>query len=121
MTRDDVEVVLVDNGSTDGSADVLAELLPRYPFARSVHVPVNPGYGSGILQGLRAARGAFLGWTHADMQTDPADVLRALDLVEAHGIHERVFVKGDRKGRPWIDQFFTIGMEYRLEIKMEIH
>lgn len=47
----DMEVVLVDNGSTDGSADVLRELLPRYAFARTVSVEVNQGYGYGIPRG----------------------------------------------------------------------
>lgn len=39
----DMEVILVDNGSTDGSADVLRELLPRYAFAKIVTVEVNQG------------------------------------------------------------------------------
>lgn len=108
IKEEDVEVVLVDNGSTDGSAEVLSELLPRYPFARTVKVPVNQGYGYGILQGLNECRGEYIGWTHADMQTDPADVIKALGLIE----RERglVFVKGNRKGRPLFDVFFTLGM-----------
>lgn len=105
---EEVEVVLVDNGSTDGSAAVLAELLPRYSFARTVKVPVNQGYGYGILQGLNECRGEYIGWTHADMQTDPADVLKALALIKQEkGL---VFVKGNRRGRPLFDVFFTAGM-----------
>ena len=69
--RSDAEVILVDNGSTDNSPDVLAALLPSYPGCRSVRVERNQGYGYGILQGLRAAQGEILAWTHADMQTDP--------------------------------------------------
>lgn len=104
----DIEVILVDNGSTDGSADVLASLLPRYPFARNVTVSVNQGYGYGILQGLKECRGEYVGWTHADMQTDPGDIVRALNLIEKEkGL---VFVKGNRKGRPLFDVFFTVGM-----------
>lgn len=105
---EDVEVILVDNGSTDGSARVLSELLPRYPFAKTVKVPVNQGYGYGILQGLDECRGEYIGWTHADMQTDPADVIKALGFIEKEkGL---VFVKGNRKGRPLFDVFFTLGM-----------
>lgn len=108
INEEDVEVVLVDNGSTDGSAEVFSELLPRYPFARTVKVPVNQGYGYGILQGLDECRGEYIGWTHADMQTDPADVIKALGLIEREkGL---VFVKGNRKGRPPFDVFFTLGM-----------
>lgn len=104
----DMEVILVDNGSTDGSAHVLKELLPRYSFARTVAVLVNQGYGYGILQGLKECRGEYIGWTHADMQTDPADIVKALEIIEKE--RGLVFVKGNRKGRPLFDVFFTAGM-----------
>lgn len=104
----DVEVLLVDNGSTDDSPRVLAELLPNYPACRSVRVEENRGYGLGILTGLRVARGDILGWTHADMQTDPLDARHGLALFERHG--EGIFVKGRRYGRPYGDVVFMIGM-----------
>ncbi|MEM9214757.1 MAG: glycosyltransferase family 2 protein [Cyanobacteria bacterium P01_F01_bin.150] len=110
MNRDDVEVILVDNGSTDDTQVVLADLLPSYPFARAVIVEVNQGYGYGILAGLKAANSRFLGWTHADMQTDPKDVLDGLRLLEKSADPEQTYVKGSRKGRPLSDVFFTIGM-----------
>lgn len=108
IKRKDIEVILVDNGSTDGSSQVLQELLPEYPFARTTAVPVNQGYGYGILQGLKECRGEYIGWTHADMQTDPKDILKALHIIEK--VKEPVFVKGNRKGRPFFDVFFTAGM-----------
>lgn len=110
LCRDDIEVVLVDNGSRDNTPEVLAKLLPWYPFAKSIRVEVNKGYGFGIVQGLKECRGEFIGWTHADMQTDPADVMKALDIIEENHDDERIFVKGSRKGRPLSDQFFTGGM-----------
>ena len=102
------EVILVDNGSTDETPRVLRELLPKVPGCRSVRVPVNQGYGFGILAGLAAADGDILGWTHADMQTDPEDALRGLALFRRQG-HD-VFVKGRRRGRPLADAMFTAGM-----------
>lgn len=108
IKREDIEVILVDNGSTDGSSRILEELLPKYPFAKTTTVPVNQGYGYGILQGLKECRGEYLGWTHADMQTDPKDILKALHIIEK--VKEPVFVKGNRKGRPLFDVFFTVGM-----------
>ena len=105
IEREDIEVILVDNGSTDDSALVLAELLPKYAFARTVRVEVNQGYGYGILQGLRQCRGEYIGWT---MQTDPGDILKALGIIERE--QGLVFVKGNRKGRPLFDVFFTAGM-----------
>lgn len=103
-----VEVILVDNGSTDASPAVLLEALPRHPGCRSVRVEKNQGYGFGILSGLRAAEGDILGWTHADMQTDPLDALTGLALFDRHG--QDIFVKGRRYGRPFGDVAFTIGM-----------
>lgn len=110
LTRTDLEVILVNNGSSDESEQVLAELLPRFPFARAVKVDINQGYGFGILAGLAAASGEYLGWTHADLQTDPGDVLKALALIEQHGTSKDLYVKGNRKKRPFFDQIFTTGM-----------
>jgi glycosyltransferase involved in cell wall biosynthesis len=106
--QSDVEVVLVDNGSTDDTPSVLCKLITSYAGCRSVRVEINQGYGFGILAGLRAARGDILGWTHADMQTDPQDALRGLELFHSHGAN--VFVKGRRYGRPLSDSAFTVGM-----------
>jgi len=106
--RSDIEIILVDNGSTDNSPEILLKLLPLYSSCRSVRVEQNQGYGFGVLTGLRAAKGAVLGWTHADMQTDPQDALQGLELFEKHGLD--IFVKGKRYGRPLSDVFFTFGM-----------
>lgn len=105
----EMEVVIINNGSTDRSAEVIQKLLPQYPFARLVTVPVNKGYGYGILEGLKTCKSDFIGWTHADMQTDPRDVIKALDVINSSK-NKNLFVKGNRKGRPFLDQFFTGGM-----------
>ena len=104
----DVEVILVDNGSTDKSSEVLEKLLPNYPHCRTVRVPVNQGYGFGIVSGLKYAQGDVLAWTHADLQTDPKDVLRGLAFFQLHG--KSIYVKGRRIKRPLADVFFTVGM-----------
>ena len=104
----DVEVILVDNGSTDHSASVIRQVVTE-SFVRCVRVEENQGYGFGILAGLREAQGNYLSWTHADMQTDPADLLQALALVVPTG-GDRCFIKGKRYGRPLFDRFFTAGM-----------
>lgn len=109
IEKRNIDVILVNNGSTDGSAKVINELLPKYEFASEVFVPVNKGYGYGIIQGLKAAEGEYIGWTHADMQTDPQDVARAYDIIEKSS-NKNIYIKGNRKGRPLFDQLFTDGM-----------
>jgi polyisoprenyl-phosphate glycosyltransferase len=110
INRDDIEVLLVNNGSTDNSDTIFSELVSNYPFARVVDVEVNQGYGFGIVSGLKNAKGEFIGYTHADMQTDPADVLKALQIIEQQENPKNIYIKGDRKGRAIFDQFFTMGM-----------
>jgi len=112
INRSDVEVILVDNGSTDKTPSILPELLHSYTFASSYRVPVNKGYGYGLLCGLNQCKGKYLAWTHADMQTDPYDVLRGLELLESSFDPSTVFVKGNRICRPYSDQFFTICMSF---------
>ena len=104
------EVILVDNGSSDNTPQVMAELIAPHPFIKMVRVDVNRGYGFGILEGLRSATGTVIGWTHADMQTDPADALKGLEFFNTHPHPEQLFVKGKRYGRPWADEVFSVGM-----------
>jgi glycosyltransferase involved in cell wall biosynthesis len=119
--RQDVELVLVNNGSTDNSARVFAEQLrlPGRSFATVVDVPRNQGYGFGILSGLRSARGKFLAWTHADLQTDPADVLTGFEKIQQEPDAERCLLRGVRCGRPFIDRAFTAGMSVVASVALQ--
>jgi glycosyltransferase involved in cell wall biosynthesis len=106
-TQEECEVILVDNGSTDNSAEVFVELLKGIEEnIRVVKVDKNQGYGYGILFGLKQATGSFLAWTHADLQTDPADVFKALDIYLL-APKRPVLVKGYRKNRKLSEAFFS--------------
>ena len=106
------ELILVDNGSTDNTAEVLAQELqrPEYSFARTVRVAQNCGYGHGLYTGLQAARGAFLAYSHADMQCSPADVFRAYERLVASPDPTHTLVKGQRSGRDPSASLVTNGM-----------
>ncbi len=119
--RAGVEVVLVNNGSTDDSAAVLARELsrPENHFARVVTVPVNQGYGYGITSGLRAAHGKFLAWTHADLQCDPNDVLLGFERLRQEPDPESCFLRGRRKGRKILDAVFTAGMSLLASVVLQ--
>ncbi len=102
------EIILVDNGSTDNTPSMLLSLLDGQSQIRSVRLEENKGYGNGILFGLSQAKGDVLGWSHADLQADPADFATAVELFESG--ETEPFVKGKRFGRPVSDVFFTICM-----------
>jgi glycosyltransferase involved in cell wall biosynthesis len=109
LVKNEIEIILVNNGSTDNSAEVFQQY-SNFQNTKIVKVEVNQGYGFGILSGLKECTGEFLGWTHADMQTDPKDLLKAFNIIKENNFAKEIFVKGDRKGRPLFDQFFTSGM-----------
>jgi len=104
----DCHILLVDNGSTDDTPTILPSLLKNTPFFSSIRVPINQGYGHGIMTGLQQATTPWLAYTHADLQTDPTDVFTAMTLIRQRSTP--AFIKGVRSGRPLMDRFFTIGM-----------
>jgi glycosyltransferase involved in cell wall biosynthesis len=106
------ELILVNNGSTDESGEVIRYQLqnPLYGFARVVNISKNTGYGHGIISGLGAAKGDVLSWTHADLQTDPEDVVRAYKKFCKIAGNQNIFIKGRRVKRRFGDNAFTFGM-----------
>ena len=123
--QEDIEVLLVDNGSTDNSLEIFKAELAKSEnsFASLFVVEVNKGYGFGIMSGVREATGEVIAWTHADMQTDPRDVI---DLYEKHSaqiINCKAYGKGRRINRNILDTFFTWGMSvfssFQLGIKLD--
>lgn len=78
-----LELVVVDNGSTDGTGEVLAALQQRHPLLCVHRVAVNQGYGNGILEGLPVATGTWVGMIPADGQVDAEDVVRLYEAALA--------------------------------------
>jgi glycosyltransferase involved in cell wall biosynthesis len=107
LANKSIQVVMVNNGSLDDSDSVISKLKPKATNFKYVIVPKNKGYGYGIMQGLKAADGDIIGWTHADLQTNPADFLKAITFFD---INQHSFVKGKRFGRSFMDYFLTFGM-----------
>lgn len=96
------EFVLVNNGSTDNSS----ELMNRKSSAniRILDLEKNLGYGGGIIAGLRTLKTDFVGWTHADLQTDLISSMAALHNTDFD------FFKGIRLGRSSIERLLSSGM-----------
>lgn len=105
------EIILVDNGSFDGSHLVFEQEMKsehREKF-KIIRIEKNIGYGNGILTGLRSAKGCVLAYTHADIQTDPMDVLRAYEIYKKTD-DEKLLVKGERTNRKLSEAIFSFGM-----------
>ena len=70
----DYEVIVVNDGSSDGTADILEELARIYPTVRVVHHPRNIGYGGALQTGFRSATKALIFYTDGDAQYDPSEL-----------------------------------------------
>lgn len=80
----DIELVLVDDGSTDGTAAVAEEAMARHGFdGRVLRVDRNGGKGAAIAVGMRAAAGDSVAFTDADLAAAPDAIARCFAIVEA--------------------------------------
>jgi len=70
----DHEVIVVNDGSKDGTADILEELAGLYPQVRVIHHESNRGYGGALRTGFAAATRELVFYTDGDAQYDPAEM-----------------------------------------------
>ena len=70
----DFEIIVVDDGSADGTADIADELARKYPQVRAIHHPINRDYGAALQTGFRSATKELIFYTDGDAQYDPAEL-----------------------------------------------
>ncbi|MCD6531688.1 glycosyltransferase [bacterium] len=68
------ELILVDDGSTDGTAERARSLMKKYRFVKLVSYRANQGKTYAIMRGLEVARGDYVVIFDADLQFDPEDI-----------------------------------------------
>lgn len=98
----DYEFVLVNNGSSDNSNEIFQKI--HSLDIKILNLEENAGYGGGILAGLKVLETEYVGWIHADLQTDLRKSLLRLDNRNFD------FFKGIRYGRSFSERFLSAGM-----------
>jgi dolichol-phosphate mannosyltransferase len=91
---EEYEIVVVDDGSADGTAAAVASEATRRPRVRLVRHATNLGYGAALRTGFEAARFDLVAFSDADCQFFPGDLGRLLPLTD-----EAPIVVGRREGR----------------------
>lgn len=90
----DGQIVVTDDGSSDGSPDVLRGLLARIPHLKVVRHDVRRGYGAAVRSGCDHADKPWIAFMDSDGQFDPADLSRLMAVSDEVG-----FVAGVRRRR----------------------
>lgn len=111
--HDDIHFVLVDNGSTDTSQELLKTESKDLNFIKTISILENKGMGYGIYSGIKFAlindEYDFVGWTHADLQIPTSSLISAKNIIlEKSSQFNNVYLRGRRKNRhTLIERIFT--------------
>jgi len=97
--RCDYEVVYVDDGSRDATAQLLASARRDFPRLRVLRHRSSCGQSTALLTGIRAARGTWIATLDGDGQNDPADIHTLLMARDAAGGDPLLLLAGQRRQR----------------------
>lgn len=79
----DFEIIVVDDGSADSTAEIADELARTYPQVRALHHPTNRDYGAALQTGFRASTKELIFYTDGDAQYDPGELSRLWESMAA--------------------------------------
>tara|TARA_B100001093_G_scaffold514630_1_gene589090 strand:+ start:2246 stop:2974 length:729 start_codon:yes stop_codon:yes gene_type:complete len=107
----EVEIVIVDNGSTDDSSKIIKEHdLFKQNKISLLTIEENIGYGHGIISGLKKSSGDYMSWCHSDLEIDPVYAWLAFKKHKSELFNNNLIIKGKRISRSILDLLFTEGM-----------
>jgi glycosyltransferase involved in cell wall biosynthesis len=95
------EIVVVDDGSSDGSLDELKALKRDHPELHIVALATNSGQTAAFAAGFRVARGRVVVTLDADLQNDPADIPALVAELATSGAAAVAGYRVDRRDNGW--------------------
>ena len=86
QVADELEVIIVDDGSTDRTGEIADRLAAEIPEVRAVHNNPNLGYGGALQRGFREATKNWIFYTDGDGQFDLGEISKVLPLLERYDV-----------------------------------
>ena len=118
---DDVEVIVVDDGSPDGAGALLDRMAQERPWLRVVHHERNGGYGQALITGFTTARNDWIFYTDGDAQYDAreAALLVPLATTDVDIVQGYKIGRGDSWYRKVIGRIYhhVVKLLFRLRVR----
>lgn len=108
------ELILVNNGSKDDTDKIIKKYL-RYKNIRTFKVKKNIGFGYGLKKGIMFSSGKMIIYSHADLEVNPKDVMKSINIYNKNNFKKKIFIKGNRINKiknHWslLDIFFSYSL-----------
>ncbi len=114
QATDDYEIIVVNDGSEDYTAQMLDEMSARYPKLRVITHPTNRGYGAALRSGFAAATKEWVFYTDGDSQYNPLELTVLVDALDenADAVNGYKIARNDSFAR------IVIGRAYHYLVKL---
>ena len=110
------ELILVNNGSTDNSKEVITKLSSKYKFVRFVNIDINEGYGNSIICGISLSKYNIIVYQNADFPSTVEDIFIGYDKFVGYGNNlNKIILKGESINKKE-DNIFKLIVKYLIKI-----
>lgn len=118
-----LEVILVDDGSRDGSWDVIRDRAHGRAWIRAIRFRAGRGQTAAMMAGIQASRGEYITFLDADLQSDPADIVQLLDTVRSGEADVACGWRRHRQDNPVVRTFPSVVANWliRVVLHLKIH
>ncbi len=83
---DSFEIIIVDDGSTDGTSKIISQLAAKNKIVQAIHHQENKGYGASLISGFKSAKYPLVFFMDSDLQFDISEIQKLLDYIDEFDI-----------------------------------